>query len=198
MSARVEKIRTRRSDRSGRIRAVLALGAVVGIGTVLTLAAWTDNGAATGTFSTGSVDLELNGVDTAPVVTALALTNAKPGDVTYALLTVTNVGSLNFTYSIAPSITVPSTSSPLLESVLRLGVNAVPTASCTAGTFTASSDTVIVDRPLSTTTATAARALTATTGTEYLCFRVELPSNADNAVQGSTTTAAFTFTATQS
>ena len=187
-----------RAPRSGRVRAVLALGTVLGLGTALTLATWTDSGQAAGTFSTGSVDIKLDGVNTLPTIASLALTNAKPGDVTYAPLAVTNAGTLNFTYVMAPSITTASTSSPLLESVLLVTVKAVPGTTCNATTFGASSDTRIAERALNVTTATSAVALTAGTGVDHLCFKVELPSAASSAVMTQTTTATFTFTATQS
>lgn len=189
---------SRRFSRGSRLRAVLALGSVLGLGTVLTLAAWTDSGQATGTFSTGAVDIKLNGVDTLPVVSTLALTNAKPGDVTYAALAVTNTGTLNFSYVMTPTITTASTSTPLLESVLLLTVKAVPGTTCNSTTFAPSSDTRIAERALNVTTPTAATALAAGTGVDHLCFKVELPSGASSAVMTQTTTATFTFVATQS
>lgn len=187
-----------RESHGGRIRAVLALGAVLGLGTVLTLATWTDSGQAVGTFNTGSVDLKLNGVDTLPVIASLALNNAKPGDVTYAPLDVSNAGSIAFTYTMTPSITTASTSSPLLESVLLITVKGVPGTTCDATTFGASSDTRVAQRALNVTTPTSAVALAAGTGVDHLCFKVELPSSASAAVMSQTTTATFTFTATQS
>lgn len=182
--------------RSAKIRALLAAGTAVGIGAVLTLAAWTDSGSVSGTFSTGSVDIKLDGVDTSPTVASLALTNAKPGDVTYAPLEVTNEGTIDFTYTITPSITTASTSTPLLESVLLVSVRIVDSV-CDATTFAASSDTALAERALNVTTATSSRPLEATTGSEVLCFKVELPSDASSAVQAQTTTATFTFLATQ-
>lgn len=193
---------TPRLTLKGKVRAILALGTVVGIGTVLTLAAWTDTAETNATFSTGSVDIKLDGADNPPSITNLSLSNAKPGDVTYAPLTVTNEGTLDFTYVMTPSISVVSTSTPLLESVLQVSVVKVASAgACVAAAFTAPAvgDQVIYPaRALNVTTATAARPLVATTGSEVLCFRVELPSSAVSAVQSQTTTATLTFVATQS
>lgn len=189
-------------SRSGKIRAVLALGTVVGLGTVFTLAAWSDTSVTSGTFSTGIVDITIDGVDNPPSVTSLSLTNAKPGDVTYAPLTVANEGTIDFTYTMAPAITTPSTSTPLLESVLTLSVVHVANAgACAAAAFTApaAGDQLIYPaRALNVTTATSARPLAATTGSEVLCFRVELPSSASNLVQDQSTTVSFTFVGTQS
>jgi predicted ribosomally synthesized peptide with SipW-like signal peptide len=197
-SAALPQFALRRISRGGRIRAVLALGTVLGLGTVLTLATWTDSGEAAGTFSTGSVDITLDGVNTLPSIASLALTNAKPGDVTYAPLAVTNAGTLDFDYVIAPSITTASSSTPLLESVLLVTVKAVPGTTCDATTFGASSDTRIAERALDVTTATDPTTLVSGTGVDHLCFKVELPSSASSAVMTQTTTATFTFTATQS
>ena len=190
-------------SRSAVIRSVLALGTVVGLGTVFTLAAWTDTSVVSGTFSTGSIDIKVNGFDNPlPAVTNLSLTNAKPGDVVYAPLTVTNQGTINFGYTITPAITVASTSSPLLESVLTVSaVQVATTGACASAAFTAPAvaDQVIYPaRALNVTTPTASRSLVATTGSEILCFRVELPSGASTNVQTQTTTASFTFLATQS
>ena len=45
----------------GRVRAVLALGTVVGLSPVGTLASWTDTVPITGTtFKSGTIDLQLN------------------------------------------------------------------------------------------------------------------------------------------
>lgn len=187
-----------RFTRGGKIRAILALGTVLGVGTVLTLAAWTDSGEVAGTFSTGTIDLKLDGVDTLPVVTSLALTNAKPGDVTYAPLTVSNEGTLDFGYVMTPSIQTASTSTPLLESVLLLTVKKVAnTGECAAGAAFTAAPTVIAEVALDAAGATTTSPL-ATGASEVLCFKVELPSGASTGVQGQTTTALFSFLATQS
>lgn len=187
-----------RLTRGGKVRAVLALGTVLGVGTVLTLAAWTDSGEVTGTFSTGSVNLELDGVDTLPVITSLALSDAKPGDVTYAPLTVSNAGTLAFGYVMTPSIQTASTSTPLLESVLLLTVKKVAnTGECVAGAAFTAAPTVIAEVALNAAGATTSSPLAAS-ASEVLCFKVELPSTASTNVQGQTTTALFSFLATQS
>ncbi|MGH3654721.1 SipW-dependent-type signal peptide-containing protein [Glutamicibacter sp.] len=49
---------TASSQKSRKIKALLAGGLVLGVGTAVTLAAWTDQEWATGTFSAGSFDVE--------------------------------------------------------------------------------------------------------------------------------------------
>ncbi|ARC57535.1 hypothetical protein AS850_10655 [Frondihabitans sp. 762G35] len=192
--------RRRRLSGSGRVRAVLALGAVVGLGSVATLAAWSDTGAATGSFSTGTVDLKLNGQDGTIAVTNLSLTNAAPGAVTYALLPVTNNGSINFTYGFTTSSTngtdTPALNANLNWSVVSLGTN----ASCTSATFATAAGVpatyISPTATLSAAPAVSGRALAAG-ATENLCFKVELPSAAPTGVQGKSTVATVSFTATQ-
>ena len=48
----------RKGLRGRKIRAVLAAGLVLGIGAVVTLAAWNDSEYATGTFAAGTFNLE--------------------------------------------------------------------------------------------------------------------------------------------
>ena len=50
--------------RTGRIRALLALGVVLGLGSVTTGAYWTDDATITGiTISSGKLDLKVDGLD---------------------------------------------------------------------------------------------------------------------------------------
>lgn len=191
----------KRLSRSGKIRAVLALGAVVGLGTVATLAAWSDTGAATGTFSTGTLDLKLNGQDGTIALTTLAMANATPGTTIYANLPVTNAGSVNFTYGFTTGST-NGTDTPALNANLNWSVVSLGTASsCTSGTFSAAAG-VPATYISPTTTLSAVPAITgralAAGATENLCFKVELPTTAPSGVQGKSTVATVSFTATQS
>ncbi len=81
------------------MRSVLALGTVLGIGTVLTLAAWTDDGTAQATFSTGNIDITLDGAQGNPTAYDWAnLSASGMGDGTskYANLAIANAGTLSF------------------------------------------------------------------------------------------------------
>ncbi|GAA4265481.1 SipW-dependent-type signal peptide-containing protein [Frondihabitans peucedani] len=194
-------VRRRRLSRSGRVRAVLALGAVVGLGTVATLAAWSDTGAATGSFSTGSLDLKLNSQDGTVALTSLSMANATPGTVVYANLPVSNAGTVPFTYGFTTSSTNSADSTPLNAnlnwSIVSLGTSATCNASTYATAAGVPATYLSPTTTLSAAPAVSGRALAAG-ATENLCFRVELPTTAPSGVQSKTTVATVSFTATQS
>jgi hypothetical protein len=86
-----------------------------------------------------------------------------------------------------------------LRDQLTLGVKKVANAAAcdSAGVgYDASVDVLKASGALSAG-AIASRTLTAG-ASEVACFRVELPSGSDDTFQGATTTATFTFSATQS
>ncbi|HVM04429.1 MAG TPA: TasA family protein [Acidimicrobiales bacterium] len=183
--------------RSKKVRLVLSLGALSGVVWAGTFATFTDSGTATSTFTAGSVDLLLSGeTDDAYAFTSIEMENMKPGDVKYAPLTIANAGTLGFTYTMATSAT--NADSKGLRDQLTLGIRKVAdAATCdSAGVgYTASLDTMTASGALSAG-AIASRSLTAG-ASEVACFRVELPSTANDTFQGATTTATFTFSATQ-
>jgi spore coat-associated protein N len=183
--------------RSKKVRLVLSLGALSGVVWAGTFATFTDSGTATSTFTAGSVDLLLSGeTDDAYAFTSIEMSNMKPGDVKYAPLTIANAGTLGFTYTMATSATNADTKA--LRDQLTLGIRKVVNeAACdSAGVgYAASLDTMTASGALSAG-AIASRSLTAG-ASEVACFRVELPSTANDTFQGATTTATFTFSATQ-
>jgi predicted ribosomally synthesized peptide with SipW-like signal peptide len=181
-----------------KVRLVLCLGSLSALLWAGTFATFTDSGTADSTFTAGSVDLLLSGeADDAYAFTSIEMANMKPGDVKYAPLTVANNGSLGFSYTMSTSAT--NADSKALRDQLTLGVRKVAnTAACdSAGVgYLASLDTMTASGALSAG-AIASRTLTAGTS-EVACFRIELPSTAGDTFQGATTTATFTFSATQS
>jgi hypothetical protein len=160
-----------------------------------TFATFTDSGAASSTFTAGTVDLVVGGDDSdAYAFTSIEMSNMKPGDVKYAPLTILNDGTLDFTYAMTTSAS--NTDSKGLAAQLTLGIRKVATT-CDATTYAAASgDTMMASGPLGTGTI-ASRTL-AVDGTEVACFRVELPSGSGDTFQGASTIATFTFSATQS
>ncbi|MGB2710604.1 MAG: hypothetical protein WBC33_03745, partial [Conexibacter sp.] len=78
---------------------------------------------------------------------------------------------------------------------LLIGVKVVPTSSCDASAYAASSTTAYAEAAGLGSAAIGARPL-ATGASEFLCFKVQLPSGASNTLQGLTTNATFSFTAT--
>jgi spore coat-associated protein N len=184
---------------SKKLRLVLSLGSLSALVWAGTFATFTDSGTADSTFTAGSVDLLVGGeADDAYAFTAIEMSNMKPGDVKYAPLTITNNGSLGFSYSMATSATNADTKA--LRDQLTLGIRKVANAaacdSAGVGYAAAVLDTMTASGALSAA-AISSRSLTAG-ASEVACFRVELPSGSGDAFQGATTTATFTFSATQS
>ena len=181
-----------------KLRLVLCLGSLSGLVWAGTFATFTDSGTASSTFTAGTVDLLISSeVDDAYAFTAIEMSNMKPGDVKYAPLTIANNGTLGFTYTMATSATNADTKA--LRDQLTLGVKKVAnTAACdTAGVGYAASIDVLTASGALSAGAIASRALTAGTS-EVACFRVELPAGSGDSFQAATTTATFTFSATQS
>lgn len=177
-----------------KTRFVLAGGALAALVWAGTFATFTDSGTAESTFTAGTVDLLLsNDTDDAYAFTALEMGNMKPGDVIYAPLTIANAGTLGFDYTMATS--ADNTDSLGLADELVLGIKAVA-STCDVTTYGTSVDVLYAEGALSSG-AIATRTL-ASSASEVACFKVELPSTSGDAFQGATTTATFTFSATQS
>ncbi len=83
-----------------RVRALLTLGTILALGTAGTFAAWANSAVATGTFSTGTIDLRAN--DTKSFTfSALSMTGMLPGESQAASLQVQNTRStMDVTYTV--------------------------------------------------------------------------------------------------
>ena len=122
---------------SKKIRTLAALGTLSGAVWAGTFATFTDSGTSASTFSTGTVDLELNNeVDDAYDFATLSTSNMKPGDVKYAALTVENAGTLGYSYTMSSA-----ESEAVLSAELKLGAVTVA-ATCDATTYSAAVATV--------------------------------------------------------
>jgi predicted ribosomally synthesized peptide with SipW-like signal peptide len=177
-----------------KTRLLLSLGSLSGLVWAGTFATFTDTSTATSTFTAGTVDLGLdNDTTDSYALTALEMSNMKPGDVKFAALTVKNIGTLGFTYTMSTSAT--NVDLKALRDQLTLGIKKVA-STCDATTYAASTDVLTASGALSAG-AIASRTLAAS-ASEVACFRVELPSTAGDSFQAATTTATFTFSATQS
>lgn len=194
--------RLRTSLGSARVRAVLALGMVLGTGAVGTMAAWTDTATATsGAFSTGSIDLQLNSVQgnpTAYAFTALTKANMTPGQSIAAMLPVQNKGSVAFNY-LATVTSTTSTLAPHMRGSTYLGGTATNNATTNVGTCSGTllkGPVALVSGGTSTGNIIDSRPMVATTGVENICFLVAVDVAAPTTVQGTTVTATFNFTAT--
>ncbi|WP_053352116.1 SipW-dependent-type signal peptide-containing protein [Leucobacter musarum] len=190
-----------------RVRALLAGALVLGVGSTLTLAAWTDSEYAQATFTAstfgiiGSTD-GTNFSEHATGATAAALTfvatptGMSPGVTTYAKYTVktttaTNVGGTAL--MAAPTVTGSG-----LGTYLRYGVSTIDPAAgtaCNATTF--GTGNIVAANSALTTAPTATQALSAGgANAAAYCIAVTLPAGTANAAQGLNATLAWTITAT--
>ncbi|NKW17154.1 hypothetical protein GS940_02710 [Rhodococcus hoagii] len=177
-----------------RTRAVASLGIVLGLGAIGTLAAWSDTATATsGVFSTGSINLKLNGDDGNPTAYSFATltkTNMLPNASVAATLPVQNTGTVPFSYAMYAA----ATSSPLAP-YLKVTVS----TGTSNGTVCSGGEAIATSVPL-VSGGTANLVSTARTvgggASETLCFQVALDSAAPTAVQGLTLNTSFNFSAT--
>lgn len=184
-----------------RVRALLCLGGLLGIGAVGTLAAWSDKATATsGTFATGTINLQLDNTKTLALSTLAAL-NLLPGESVAAAVTVQNRGTLPLTYTMAA--TTPAGTSEVAAHVVVAAhsggaatngaTNGLRTGSCSGTKIAESALTAGGSAPLVSTP----RPVAARTGTEALCVTVRLTPSAPVSVQNQMlNTVRLVFTAT--
>jgi predicted ribosomally synthesized peptide with SipW-like signal peptide len=188
-----------------KVAAILAGGVVVGVGTMATLAAWTDTEYATGTFTGGYFDLRgstdqttFSDHATAGASAALSftapVTQMAPGDTVYSAYalnlyrTSTNAGTV--------VVSAPSTTGSITN--LTYSLFTTSTTGCSAGstvlnTIVAAGTAVgSVGTPAAITVSKPANSSTDGVPT-YLCFKVTAGAGL---VQGQTGTATWLFTAT--
>jgi predicted ribosomally synthesized peptide with SipW-like signal peptide len=186
----------------GRRRALLALGAVVGLSPVGTAASWTDAVPITGTtFKSGTIDLQLDEANTV-TTTTLSMTDMAPGATSAEVVRLRNAGSVPFTYVVAGGLGGTDAAAFATAGALRLAISANGTRSGTGNTATCTGGTAIASDVALTATATTTIVGTAqgpvasgATGAP-LCFQVTFASGAPTTLQGRTATATFTVTAT--
>lgn len=194
-------VRVLRFIKSARLRALMSLGMVLGLGAMGTLAVWSTSATATsGEFVTGSVDIKLDGNDGLQADTYkinFPVTPLLPGQSTAKLIPVQNRGTLPFNYgvTVVGSGALPAALSLSARSDATVNVGAT-SLTCTGGT---AQNTV---SPVPTSNATALvpnnsiGPLPANTGNTNLCVQVNLLSAAANNLQGVSTTLTLVFTAT--
>ncbi len=192
------KVSRRASRRNaGRIRALLSLGVALGIGAVGTFAYWTDDVVISGsTFTSGILDLQVNGENSIPAYTSLNMSNMVPGNSIAAVLTVKNNGTAPLKYT-ATSVAVNTPAGKDLASALTVKITGDAAISgsglaktcggaALAGTGTSLNGSLV----------SAARPLLAANSSETLCVQVTLNASASTLLQGGSTGATFTFTGT--
>lgn len=165
------------------------MGVLLGALWAGTMALFTDTASSGNSqFSTGSVD-----INAAPASALFNVSGMSPGSVSYANLTVSNDGTLPFTYDMSTTATNPDSKG--LRDALTAEVKKV-TGACNQATFNASTTTVAASSSLAALSTT--DYAMAAGASESNCYKVSLPSSAPDSVQGATTVATFSFTATQS
>ncbi|PTR28723.1 putative ribosomally synthesized peptide with SipW-like signal peptide [Rhodococcus sp. OK519] len=189
VGARVRAVLT-----GSRTRAVASLGIVLGLGAIGTLAAWSDTAVATsGTFSTGTINLKLNGNEGNPTAydfATLTKTNMLPGNSVAAALPVQNTGTVPFSYALYAAAT-SSTLAPYLKVTVSTGTS--------NGTVCSGGEAIATDIPLVSggvaDLISTARPVSGQ-GSETLCFQVKLDPAAPTSVQGMNLATSFNFSAT--
>ncbi|QCW50969.1 hypothetical protein FE634_12240 [Nocardioides dongxiaopingii] len=211
---RTPRTSTRRRRRSGRTRAIISLGAVAVLATGLsvkgTFAFWTDSGTAqTGAFSSGTLDITVNGQlagqannGGSTTIASLALGNMVPGESVAGSFPVANAGTVPLTYTLTGTGSGGLAVTNGLQYSVTFGATAANTGSaangnrtgtCGAVTPTDANTTLLTTAP---STFATNRAL-AVGASDTVCIIARLNSNAPNALQTLGGTASFLFDSKQ-
>jgi len=200
--------KTVKRSRLTRVRAILAGGLVLGIGAAATLAAWTTNENATGTFGASTFNTQSSssaGVwasnTTAPgVALVFNATGMSPTVSHFATLNVRTTAATNVAGNVTLTSATPAGAlAPVLE---YRAVQVSAATACTATTFTTGTP-VYVAGAVGTYIAVSAvpavpvqTSLAAAGGETRYCFDVRVQSTAASSYQGNTATVTWLFTAT--
>ena len=184
-----------------RVRALLASGLVLGVGSAITLAAWNDSEHGTATFTAGEFDIQgaedgstftdhpTQG-DAATLVFNVPAVDMVPGQTVYAPFSVrTAPGSVAGT----AQLTADSGNGTGLGQWLRYGVRSIDGTTCDAASFAAGTVVVPSESAL-TVDASSEQSLPADAGGQVnYCFAFTLPADTPNAAQGAVLTAHWEF-----
>ncbi|RHW24317.1 hypothetical protein D0Z08_24670 [Nocardioides immobilis] len=189
--------------RTGRVRALLCLALLGGLGATTSLAYWTDDVSITGsTFTAGTLDLEVDNADPFAGATVLSMTNMVPGNTSAQVLTIGNAGTAPLKYTLTGGLTGAGATAHNTAASLRLTIVLNGTTSGTGNTSTCTGGAVIYGPTALTSTTTTSilpkrpAAPLATTATESLCFQVTFDAAAPTTLQGTSVSAVFTATGT--
>lgn len=189
----------RRSVGSARVRALLSLGMVLGIGALSTQAAWTTSATATSNDITlASVKMVVNGVN--PYAhPSFSITGLQPGQSKAAMISPGNLGDTGLKYT----MTVGSSSTN--RQYYRFSAYSGATVSGTTQPMTCTGGTLINPAVVIPTTATSATVIStarnlgaSTNGTtptsENICVMAQMLPDAPATVASSIVTATLTLT----
>ncbi|HET9423661.1 MAG TPA: SipW-dependent-type signal peptide-containing protein [Nocardioides sp.] len=206
---------THRRRRSGRVRALLSLGLLLGITQVSTLASWTDSATVQGGgFSSGTLDLKVgeSAADQLPgqggswTHSTMTLGAMAPGESVARALTVGNGGSVALTYNatvVTSNNDLFNTGTPGLQVTVVEGATAsnggAQASNSRAGTCTGGTATSLTTTNVSTTASGlhGSAAALASGATRTYCVLAKLATTAPNSMQGKTTSLTFSFNAQQ-
>jgi predicted ribosomally synthesized peptide with SipW-like signal peptide len=206
---------THRRRRSGRLRAVLSLGLLLGVSQVGTLASWTDSATVSGGgFSSGTLDLkvgetsadQLGGPGGSWAHTTLTLAAMAPGESVARSLTIGNGGSVALTYNatvVSSNNALFNASTPGLQLTVVEGATAgntgVQASNNRVGTCGTGTATALTNANVSTTASGlhASPVSLAAGASRSYCVLARLATTAPNDMQGKTTALTFSFSAQQ-
>lgn len=175
-----------------RTRVAVSAGVLVAGVWGSSMALFTDTVDENMAFTTGTLDLVGSGSPT-----LLTVGNMAPGDVAYAPLTLTNSGTLDLRWAFTSA--ADATADPALVAALTFDM--VQSTTCDATAFAgAPLATGVVPGFLLGDPSSGAQAgdqSLATGASTDLCFRVTLPTSADNTVQNTSAGVTLTFAAEQ-
>lgn len=199
---------------SGRVRALVALGMLLGVTQLGTMASWSDSATVnSGAITSGTLDLtvgeaaanQLTGQGGTWTHSSLAIAGMAPGESIAKLLTVGNGGSIPLTYNgtVATSNNALfNATTPGLQVTIYKGSSTATNANATApnrsgtcdGTVTSVNGTNVSTTPIAINAANIT--LAASASTTY-CVVAKLAAGSPNAMQGQSTTLQFVFNASQ-
>lgn len=194
---------------STRARAVLGLGAVLGLSVTGTFAFWTDSVAITGqTLTSGTIDLQAGATAgttaNAFTTTTLGASTMVPGDSVAQVLVLKNAGNVPLKWTAKGGLVNANDAAAFnTQAALRLTITdgaptgSAPNVTCTAGSTTYVSD-VAMTNVVTTDIIATRQAAIAGAGTKTLCISIKLSPTADQAALsgGKIATSAFTFLGT--
>ena len=175
--------------RAMKLKALLSIGLLTGLGAVSTLAAWTGEATATSSISAGTVAIGVGALgESVSVDYPLDMgTNWYPGLSKATMITVKNTGTLAAPYTVSAdagagelgrAMTVKITTGSMLDS-------------STCG------EPLVLQKDAGFVSAQAAGTPTLDAGkVQNLCVEYSLPVNAPNSLQGKSATITLTFTST--
>ncbi|MGU3435799.1 SipW-dependent-type signal peptide-containing protein [Actinomycetes bacterium M1A6_2h] len=179
---------------SARVRALLSLGMVLGLGAVGTLAAWsTATTTASGVFTTGTIDIQLNGNQGATSTTPFVFSptaSVVPEASVAVVLPVQNKGSVAFTYT--TSVVGENTAGKAYQLTALYGGATSDGKTCTGGTAT-SPPTVSL---LNSVSIGGSRGLAPASNPDNICLQFTLPITTTGVATGDVGNVLFTFLAT--